>query len=179
MATLYTQQTKNVEKTWILMTGFLIIVIALGYVIAHLYGNPNILYGFVIFSVVMNIIGYWYSDSIALSLAGAHPATREQYFDLYTTVENLAIAAGLPMPKIYVIDDPAPVFGRRFQPFEEERAEHGRGEGTGGRNDFIGAADIAPDIPEAEGRRHDSEDYAKRNQEEVIAPRGDPVMQSK
>jgi heat shock protein HtpX len=108
MATLYTQQSNNVTKTWLLMSTFFIIVIALGFVSAQIYGNPNILYFFVIFSITMNIIGYWYSDKIALTLAGAHPATREQYFDLYTTVENLAITAGLPMPKIYVIDDPAP-----------------------------------------------------------------------
>jgi heat shock protein HtpX len=108
MATLYTQKTKNVEKTWLLMSGFLIIVIGLGFFISQIYGNPNILYIFVVFSIVMNIIGYWYSDKIALSIAGAHPATREQYFDLYTIVENLAITAGLPTPKIYVIEDNAP-----------------------------------------------------------------------
>ncbi len=108
MATLYTQQSKNVGKTWLLMSGFLIIVIALGFVLARLYNNASILYFFVLFSIIMNIVGYWYSDKIALSIAGAHPATREQYFDLYTIVENLCITAGLPMPKIYVIDDPAP-----------------------------------------------------------------------
>ncbi len=108
MATLYTQQSKNVGKTWLLMSGFLIIVIGLGFVFARLYNNPSILYIFVIFSVVMNIVGYWYSDKIALSIAGAHPATREEYFDLYTVVENLSITAGLPMPKIYIIPDPAP-----------------------------------------------------------------------
>jgi heat shock protein HtpX len=108
MATLYTQQSKNVGKTWLLMSGFLIIVVAIGFIFSRVYGNPNILYGFVVFSIIMNIVGYWYSDKIALSIAGAHPATRAQYFDLYTTVENLAITAGLPMPKIYVIDDPAP-----------------------------------------------------------------------
>lgn len=108
MATLYTQQSKNIAKTWLLMSSFLIIVIGLGFVFARMYGNPNILYGFIVFSILMNVIGYWYSDKIALSIAGAHPATREKYFDLYTSVENLAITAGLPMPKIYVIDDPAP-----------------------------------------------------------------------
>lgn len=108
MATLYTQQSKNVGKTWMLMSVFLIIIIGLGFVFARMYGNPNILYVFVIFSIVMNIVGYWYSDKIALRIAGAHPATREQYFDLYTVVENLSITAGLPMPKIYVIPDPAP-----------------------------------------------------------------------
>lgn len=108
MATLYTQQSKNVGKTWLLMSTFFIIVIALGFVFARIYSNPNILYIFVGFSIVMNITGYWYSDKIALSLAGAKPANRDEYFDLFTTVENLAITAGLPMPKVYIITDPAP-----------------------------------------------------------------------
>jgi heat shock protein HtpX len=56
----------------------------------------------------MNIASYWFSDKIVLTLAGAKEAKREEYFDLYTSVENLAITAGLPMPKIYVINDPAP-----------------------------------------------------------------------
>jgi heat shock protein HtpX len=106
--TLYTQQGQNVRKTWMLMSIFFIIVIGLGYVFSQVYGNPNILYIFVIFSIVMNVVSYWYSDKIALALAKAHPATREEYFDFYTIVENLAITAGLPMPKIYVIDDPSP-----------------------------------------------------------------------
>lgn len=108
MATLYTHQGQNVRKTWMLMSIFLIIVIGLGFVFSQVYGNPNILYFFVFFSVVMNIVSYWYSDKIALALAKAHIATREQYFDFYNIVENLAITAGLPMPKIYVIEDPSP-----------------------------------------------------------------------
>ena len=108
MATLYTEQGRNVRKTWMLMSVFFIIVIALGYIFAQIYGNPNILYIFVFISIIMNILSYWYSDKIALSLARAKPATREEYFDLYTTVENLAITAGLPKPRIYVIEDPSP-----------------------------------------------------------------------
>lgn len=108
MATLYTQQGENVRKTWLLMSGFLVIVVGIGYVFSQMYNNPTILYFFVAFSIVMNITSYWYSDKIALTMAGAKPATREQYFDFYTIVENLAITAGLPMPKIYVIDDPSP-----------------------------------------------------------------------
>jgi heat shock protein HtpX len=90
------------------MTLFFGIVIGLGYVFAQVYHNPGILYIFVLFSIGMNIVGYWYSDKIALRIAGAKPASREEYFDFYTTVENLAITAGLPMPKIYVIEDSAP-----------------------------------------------------------------------
>ena len=108
MATLYTQQGKNTRNTWLLMTLFFVIIIALGYFFAQRYGNPNILYICVVFSIVMNIVSYWYSDKIALSIAKAHPATRAQYFDFYTLVENLAITAGLPMPKIYVIEDSSP-----------------------------------------------------------------------
>ena len=108
MATLYTHQGENIRKTWLLMTVFLVIVVGIGFFISRYYGNPNILYGFVIFSLIMNIVSYWYSDKIALSLAKAHIATREQYFDLYTIVENLAITAGLPTPRVYVIEDPSP-----------------------------------------------------------------------
>ncbi len=84
MATLYTHQGSNIRKTWLLMTLFFVVVIGLGFIFSRVYGNPNILYIFVFFSIVMNIVSYWYSDKIVLSLAGAHPATREKYFDFYT-----------------------------------------------------------------------------------------------
>lgn len=90
------------------MTVFLLVVMGLGWFFSYYYGNPQILYVFVAFSIVMNIVSYWYSDKIVLKLAGAKEAKREEYFDLYTSVENLSIAAGLPMPKVYVINDPAP-----------------------------------------------------------------------
>lgn len=105
---LYTHQSSNVAKTWLLMTLFFVVVIGLGFFVARYYGNPTILFFFVIFSIVMNIAGYWFSDKIVLKLSGAHEADKARYWDLYTSVENLAITAGLPMPKVYVIEDPAP-----------------------------------------------------------------------
>jgi len=90
------------------MSLFFIIIIALGWFLAQYYGNPTILYGFFAFSVLMNIASYWWSDKIVLAMSGAKPASREEFFDLYTVTENLSIAAGLPMPKLYVIADPAP-----------------------------------------------------------------------
>jgi len=108
MATLYTEQSKNVTKTWLLMTAFLVIVILLGWFISIYYNNTSILYFFIIFSILMNFFSYWYSDKIVLKLAGAREAKREEYFDLYTSVENLSITAGLPMPKVYVVQDEAP-----------------------------------------------------------------------
>ena len=108
MATLYTQQSKNVTKTWLLMSMFFVVVIGFGWFFSLYYGNSNILYFFVIFSILMNIFSYWFSDKIVLTLAGAKLAKREEYFDLYTSVENLSITAGLPMPKVYVVADNAP-----------------------------------------------------------------------
>jgi heat shock protein HtpX len=106
--TLYREASKNVTKTWLLMALFLSIVIALGYFFSIYFGNPNILYFFVALSIFMNIFSYWYSDKIVLKLAGAKEASREEYFTLYTVVENLAITAGLPKPKVYIIEDMAP-----------------------------------------------------------------------
>lgn len=108
MANLYQQRSSNVVKTWVLMAGFFLIVMMIGWAVSWYYGSPTILYGAVIFALFMNVGSYWFSDKIALSMNAAKPASREEYFDLYTVTENLAITAGLPMPKLYVIQDPAP-----------------------------------------------------------------------
>lgn len=105
---LYQQRSSNIRRTWALILGFLIVVIAVGYAIAWYYGNPGILYVAVAIAVATNFYAYWSSDKLVLSLNHARPASREEFFDFYTVTENLAITAGLPMPKLYVIDDPAP-----------------------------------------------------------------------
>ena len=90
------------------MSLFFVVIILLGWFLSAYYGSPDILYVAVIFSIVMNVASYWWSDKLVLALSGAKPASREEYFDLYTITENLAITAGLPLPRIYVINDPAP-----------------------------------------------------------------------
>ncbi len=108
MATLYTQQSKNVRKTWLLMTVFLVAVIAIGYAVGWYMNNPAFLYLAVIFAVGMNIYSYWNSDKLVIRMTGARPVGLQEAPELYRIVENLAITTGLPMPKVYVIDDPAP-----------------------------------------------------------------------
>lgn len=108
MANLYQQRSNNVFKTWGLMAGFFLVVTAVGWAISWYYNSPAILWAAVGFSVLMNVGSYWFSDKIALSMNGARPASREEFFDLYTVTENLAITAGMPMPRLYVIEDPAP-----------------------------------------------------------------------
>lgn len=104
----YTHQSANIRKTWLFMVVFFLLVMVLGWFFSYIYNNPGIVYFAVVFAILMNIISFWYSDKIVLKLHKAHEATREQYFDLYTVTENLSITAGLPMPKLYVVEDPAP-----------------------------------------------------------------------
>ncbi len=106
--TLYTTRAANVYRTWFLMAVFLALVILVGFAMSWYLRSPSILYIAIVFALFMNVWSYWYSDRVVLSMTKAHPATRDKYFDFYTVTENLAITAGLPMPKLYVIDDPSP-----------------------------------------------------------------------
>ncbi len=108
MSNLYSHKDSNVRKTWVFMTLFFAIVIALGWAIAYFYDNPVILYAAFGLAVFLNIFSYWFSDRIVLKLHKAKSVTREEYFDLWNITENLSITAGLPMPKLYVIEDSAP-----------------------------------------------------------------------
>ncbi len=90
------------------MAGFLLVVIGIGYAVAWYYQSPVLLYVAIVFAVFMNFYAYWNSDKQVLSMTNARPALREEFFDFYTVAENMAITAGIPMPKLYVIEDPAP-----------------------------------------------------------------------
>lgn len=108
MSTLYTHQGSNVRKTWLLMSMFFVIIVAIGYIASAIYGNPAIMYIAIVFSLLMNVGSYWYSDKLVLKMTGAVPANINIHRDLINIVENLSITAGLPMPKVYVVNDPAP-----------------------------------------------------------------------
>lgn len=108
MATLYTQKSNNVQKTWLLMAIFFVLIILIGWAFSYVYNSPGILYIAVIFSMIMNVGSYWFSDKIALAVSGAHPISHESHEEIFHIVENLCITAGLPLPKIYIISDPAP-----------------------------------------------------------------------
>jgi len=110
MPTLYTHKDKNVRLTWVYLTGFFVFIIVVGWVFSQAFGNSAILYGAVILAVVMNFASYWWSDKIVLAISGAIEVDRNNHEarDIYRLVENLCITAGLPVPKIYIIPDPAP-----------------------------------------------------------------------
>lgn len=106
--TLYNQSDKNTRLTWLYITGFLVFVIAAGYVFAQAMNSSEILYVAVIFSILMSFGSYWWSDKIVLAMSGAKEITHDNAREIYHMVENLCITAGLPVPKIYIIEDSAP-----------------------------------------------------------------------
>lgn len=108
MSTLYTQQDANIRKTWLLMGTFLVVVIALAWAVSWYLNSPIILYIAVIFASSMNVYSYWFSDKLVLRMTQAQPADPVVHRELINIVENLAITAGLPMPKVYVVNDSAP-----------------------------------------------------------------------
>ena len=108
MQNLYVHKEKNIRKTWFLFTIFLLIVIGLGYYLSWYYNSPGILYFAVFFSIFQSVLSYWFSHKIVLSMTGAKEASHETNRELWNIVENLSITAGLPMPKLYIINDNVP-----------------------------------------------------------------------
>ena len=83
-------------------------IILFGWAISGYYGDPTILYAAVVFSVLMNVLSYWFSDKIVLAMTRAEPVEKKNAPELYNIVENLAITAGLPMPKVYLVREKSP-----------------------------------------------------------------------
>jgi len=103
----YDHIDSNKRKTAVLIAAFLILIIGLGWTFSVAYDQPGILFFAVVFSVVMSLISYYFSANITLAISRAVPVTRQSHPELYRIVENLTIAAGLPLPKIYIIPDTA------------------------------------------------------------------------
>lgn len=108
MATLYTHKDSNIRKTWILITAFFVLIIVVGWILSQLFGNPAILVIALIFSVLMGFGSYWWSDKLVLSLTHAKPIQKSDAPELYRIVENLSITAGLPMPRLYILEEASP-----------------------------------------------------------------------
>lgn len=103
MANLYTQKESNIRKTWLLIATSLLLLMGVGWLLGYYLGDARVLYGFVFFSIALNLVAYWQSDKIALAMSGAKPVTREQSPYLYRLIENLCLTAGLPLPRVYLI----------------------------------------------------------------------------
>ena len=109
MISIHSQIQANKMKTVMVMTIFMLFVVTVSYILGKSlgYGSSWIGLGLII-SGIMSLVSYYYSDKMVLTLSGARLADRKKDFDLYTVTENIALSAGIPKPKVYVIEDSAP-----------------------------------------------------------------------
>lgn len=106
--TLYTQTEANTRKTWLLITGFCLFLIGLGWLFSYLLDSYVVLVIAVFLAILQSFSSYWFSDKIVLSMVRAKPIEKKDNPELYRIVENLCITAGLPMPKIYILNEAQP-----------------------------------------------------------------------
>jgi len=115
MVNVYESVDANKQKSLVIMVFFSLFILASAYFIARGLG---LYYGYatsggefmglaLIFSGLSSFVSYYWSDQIILTMSGAKPADKHNYFHFYTVTENLCLAAGLPLPKLYVIEDTA------------------------------------------------------------------------
>ena len=105
---MYKQIAENKRRTVVIMIGFVLMVGAIAALFAWAYGDWRIAFFVVIVSIIYAIIQYFAAGSLAMALSGAKEIQKRDNPRLYNIVENLSITTGLPMPKVYVINDEAP-----------------------------------------------------------------------
>lgn len=106
---MYDQIAHNKRKSWLLVGIFILVICGIGWALEQFLGNSEgLLIGAFVFSIVMAFTSYYASDKIALSVSGAKgPISKEDNAYVYRMVENLSITAGLPMPRVYIIQSPS------------------------------------------------------------------------
>lgn len=107
---MFDQVVSNKRKSWLLVAGFVVFVLVVAVVFTYLMGAGGPV-GFVVavaIAVATSFAAYWKSDAVALRVSRAKPASSEEYRRYHNLVEGLCIASGLPKPRLYVIEDPAP-----------------------------------------------------------------------
>jgi heat shock protein HtpX len=105
---MYRAIAKNKRNTFFIILLFLVIIGALGWIAGLIYHNNAITYTVLVIAAVYAFIQYFAASRLAISIAGGQEIQKADNPRLYRIVENLAITDGLPMPKVYIVDDPAP-----------------------------------------------------------------------
>ena len=105
---MYKQIAENKRNTVLIFLGFIFLISLIGGGIAYLNDDPSIAITTTIIALVYAGVQYFFSTQLAIMMTGAKKANRRDNRRLYNIVENLTITAGLPMPDVYIINDPAP-----------------------------------------------------------------------
>lgn len=104
---MYSEIASNKRRTWLIIALFGVIIAGLGYLVGQIYHTPVFFIAALIGGSLYALIQYFAAGKLAVAVNGAHEVTKKDEPRLYRTVENLSIATGMPMPKVYVMDDMA------------------------------------------------------------------------
>lgn len=105
---MYSEIAANKRKTVIMMLFFIALASGLAWLFGQTYGSPTMTYGVIVGALVYTVISYFAGSKLSLAVNGAKEIAKQDNPRLWRIVENLAITEGMPMPKVYIIDDPAP-----------------------------------------------------------------------
>ena len=105
---MYKQIAENKRRTIYIIIGFVVMIGVVAGVFAYFYNDPWIAVWTILIAIVYAVIQYFASSTLAMAMTGAHEITKKDNPRFYNIVENLSITTGLPMPKVYIIDDQAP-----------------------------------------------------------------------
>ena len=108
MSNMYTEISKNKRNSSLLVFAFILVTIGISWIFAQALDSPIILYVATSISILYSWISYFNSDKMVLAVSGAREVKKSDSPELYRVVENLAITAGLPTPRVYIISDSAP-----------------------------------------------------------------------
>lgn len=105
---MYSAIAANKRKTWLIMGLFFALIALLGWLFSQYYGTPTIFWGSIVGAGLYTLFQYFVASRLALAVNGASEITKQDNPRLWRIVENLSITNGQPMPRVYIIDDPAP-----------------------------------------------------------------------
>ena len=105
---MYSSITKNKRNTVVIFTAFIAIISAIGFFFSYVSGDSSIFLWSLIGSLLYAGVEYFFASKIALSMAGAQEISRSQAPEFYAAVDSLSVTAGIPMPKVYIVDDLSP-----------------------------------------------------------------------
>lgn len=105
---MYKAISANKRNTVLIMAVFVGLISAIGWAVSYFYGNTNITYYVIIGAALYALLQYFLATKLAVAMTGAQQIEKRDNPRFYRIVENLAITTGMPMPKVYIIDDPAP-----------------------------------------------------------------------
>lgn len=105
---MYKQIAENKRRTAYIIIGFVIMIGAIAAIFAWVYNDPWIAIWTILVAMIYALFQYYAAGSLAMAMTGAKEIEKKDNPRLYNIVENLSITTGLPMPKVYIIDDKAP-----------------------------------------------------------------------